>query len=193
MFRREMGVKMCDNTLRNALREQGLSSFTKVKTHALSRKNIKDKFRFAQMHKYWTVNDWERVVFSGETKLSCFNLDGRTWCWIEDKENIHVRDVNQIVKHGGGSIMLCGCLTCRGLGSLHNIQGHLNARGHIAILKQDLCSTLLAFGINLEEIIFQQDNFVVHTTKIVREWFGKQPICVIEWPTQSPHVTPKGP
>ena len=57
MLPREMGVKMCDNTLRNVLREQGLSSFTKVKKHALSRKNIKDKFRFAQMHKDWTVSD----------------------------------------------------------------------------------------------------------------------------------------
>jgi hypothetical protein len=57
VLRREMGVKMCDNTLRNALREQGLSSFIKVKKHALSRKNIKDKFRFAQMHKDWTVSN----------------------------------------------------------------------------------------------------------------------------------------
>ena len=37
------------------------------------------------------------------------------------------------------------------LGSLHNIQGHLNARGYIAILEQDMCSTLLAFGFNLEK------------------------------------------
>jgi hypothetical protein len=57
----------------------------------------------------------------------------------------------------------------------------LNARGYIAILEQDLCSTLLAFGFNLEEIIFQQDDVVVHTTKIVQEWFGKQPFCVLEW------------
>ena len=97
MLPREMGVKMCDNTLRNVLREQGLSSFTKVKKHALSRKNIKDKFRFAQMHKDWTVSDWERVVFSDETKIYRFNSDGRSWCWIEDKENTPVRDVNQIV------------------------------------------------------------------------------------------------
>ena len=40
------------------------------------------------------------------------------------------------------------------LGSLPSIQGHLNARGYIAILEQDLCSTLLAFGFNFEEIIF---------------------------------------
>jgi hypothetical protein len=107
------------------------------------------------------------LVFSDETKICRFNSDGRTWCWIEDRENIPVLAMNQTGKHGGGSIMRWGCLTCRGLGSLHNIQGHLNARGYIAILEQDLCSTLLAFGFNLEEIIFQQDNAAVHTTKIV--------------------------
>jgi transposase len=190
VLRRETGVKMCDNTLRNALREQGLSSFTKVKKPALSQKNIKDRFRFAQMHKDWTVSDWERVVFSDETKICRFNSDGRSWCWVEDKENIPVRAVNQTVKHGGGSIMLWGCLTCRGLGSLQNIQGRLNARGYIAILEQDLCGTLLAFGFNLEEIIFQQDNAAVHTAKIVREWLGKQPFCVLEWPAQSPDLNP---
>ena len=57
VLRREMGVKMCDNTLRNALREEGVFSFKKMKKLALSWKNIKDKFRFAQMHK-----DWEPVV-----------------------------------------------------------------------------------------------------------------------------------
>ena len=77
MLRREMGVKMCNNTLRNALREQGLYSFTKVKMHALSRKNIKDIFCFAQMHKDWTMSDWERVVFSDETKICRFNSNGR--------------------------------------------------------------------------------------------------------------------
>ena len=136
------------------------------------------------------MSDWKWVMFGDETKICQFNADGRTWCWIEDKENIHVRVVNQIVKHGGGSIILWGCSTCKGLGSLHNIQGHLNARGYIAILQQDLCSTLLVFGFNLEEIIFQQDNVVVHTIKIVREWFMKQPFCVLEWYAQSPYLNP---
>ena len=102
---------MCDNALRNALREQGMSSFMKVKKHALSRKNIKDNFCFAQVHKDWIVSNWERVVFNDETKICHCNLDGRTWCWIKDKENIHVCVVNQTVKHGGGPIMLWGCLT----------------------------------------------------------------------------------
>ena len=94
VLRREMGVKMCNNTLKNVLREQGLSSFTKVKKHALSRKNIKDRFHFAQMRKDWTVNDWEWVVFSDGTKVCRFKSNGTTWCWIEDIENILVHVVN---------------------------------------------------------------------------------------------------
>ena len=124
-------------------------------------------------------------MFSDETKISHFNSDGRTWCWIEEKENIPMRVVNQSVKHGGGPIMLWGCLTSRGLGALLNIQGPLNARGYISVLEQDLCGSLLAFGFILEEIIFQQDNGPMQTTKIVEEWFGKQTFCVLEWPAQS--------
>ena len=44
---------MCDNTLKNALREQGLSSFMKVVKPALSQKKFKERFHFAQMYKDW--------------------------------------------------------------------------------------------------------------------------------------------
>ena len=53
-----------------------------------------------------------------------------------------------------------------------------------------ICATLLAFEFNLEELIFQQDNVVVRTTKIVGEWFGKQPFFVLEWPAQSHDLSP---
>ena len=129
-------------------------------------------------------------MFSDETKISRFNSDRRTWCWVEEKENIPVCALKQSVKHGRGSIMLWSCLTSRGLGALYNIQGRLNARDYISFLEQDLYRSLFAFGFNLEEIIFQQDNALVHITKIVEEWFGKQPFCVLEWPTQFPDLNP---
>ena len=51
VLRRETGIEMCDNTLRNALREQGLSSSRKIEKPFLSEKNIKARFQFAQNHK----------------------------------------------------------------------------------------------------------------------------------------------
>ena len=59
--------------------------------------------------------------------------------------------MNQVVKHGGGSTMLWGCLTCTRLGSCIIYKGTRMLEATL----QDLCSTLLAFGFNLEEIIFQ--------------------------------------
>ena len=67
------------------------------------------------------MSDWEQLVFSDETKICRFSSDRRAWCWIEVKKNICVHVVNQIDKHGGGSIMLWSCLTSKGLGALHNI------------------------------------------------------------------------
>jgi len=55
VLKRETNIEMCDNTLRNVLREQGLSSITKVEKHALSYKNIKEIFCFVQSHKDWTM------------------------------------------------------------------------------------------------------------------------------------------
>jgi hypothetical protein len=101
---REVGF--CDNTLRNALRDVGLKACEKIPKPSLSQRNVQERLRFATIHKDWTVEDWKRVVFSDETKINCFNIDGRSWCWINDKENVPNRIVKQTVKHGGGSIML---------------------------------------------------------------------------------------
>ena len=136
------------------------------------------------------MSDWERVVFSDETKICRFSSNGRAWCWIEDKENIPLHTVNRIVKYGGGDIMLWSCLTSKGLGALHNIQGRLNARGYIGILEQDLYSTLQDLEFNVEEVIFQQDNASVHSAKIVLDWFGRQLFCVLRWRAQSPDLNP---
>ena len=38
--------------------------------------------------------------------------------------------------------------------------------------------------------IFQQDNNLKHTSKIVKQWFKDKNITVMEWPTQSPELNP---
>jgi transposase len=106
VLRLDREVGFCDNTLRNALRNVGLRACEKISKPCLSPKNIQERFRFAMIHKDWTVEDWKRVVFSDETKINRFNADGRSWCWVNDKENVPDRAVKQTVKHGGGSVML---------------------------------------------------------------------------------------
>ena len=42
----------------------------------------------------------------------------------------------------------------------------------------------------IEEIWFQHDNEAKHTAKIVQEWLEQQQFSVIEWPAQSPDLSP---
>jgi hypothetical protein len=51
------------------------------------------------------------VVFSHKTKINRFNADGRSWCWVNDKESLFNCVVKQTMKHGGGSVMLWSCMT----------------------------------------------------------------------------------
>ena len=67
----------------------------------LSAKNIKSRLVFAKIQKDWTVEDWNRVIWSDETKINRFYSDGKEWCSIRDSEQIQSRHVQQTVKHGG--------------------------------------------------------------------------------------------
>jgi hypothetical protein len=84
---------VCVETVRNALREASLGSTAKVSKPTLSAKHVKERLEFAKMHKDWTVRDWERVVFSDETKVNSLCFDGISWYWIRDKKKFPTRAV----------------------------------------------------------------------------------------------------
>jgi hypothetical protein len=69
-----LGIEVCFETMRNALREASLGSTEKVPKPIA--KNVKERLEIAKMHKDWTISDWERVVFSDETKIDCLCFDG---------------------------------------------------------------------------------------------------------------------
>jgi transposase len=123
-FRKEFGVNVSDWTIRRALRRAGLSARVKQKKPKLTPKHIRDRLDFAKKHQNWTVNDWERVIFSNESKINHFNSDGRSWCWFRDGQ-LSSR-VQETVKHGGGSIMVWACMTIQGCGLLIKITGKVN-------------------------------------------------------------------
>ena len=57
-------------------------------------------------HKDWTVEDWERVIWSDETKINCLGSDGCKWVWKRPGEGLSDRLVKGTVKFGGGSVII---------------------------------------------------------------------------------------
>jgi hypothetical protein len=108
----------------------------------ISAKNIKERLNFARRHKDWTVEDWKRVIWSDETKINWFCLDGRSWCWVRDGESRQPRQVKETVKHGGRSIMLWGCLTVHGSEFMCKIEGRMDQHLYKCILEDNLMKTI---------------------------------------------------
>jgi hypothetical protein len=106
-----------DITVRRALREVGLGAQVQQRKPFMNRKEVLARHRFSQRYENWTIDDWKRVIFSDGAKINRFNSYGRPWCWIEDGEHIGPQHVHQFVKHGGGSVMIWGCMTAFGPGA----------------------------------------------------------------------------
>src|SRR5262249_50686011 len=154
----------------------------------LSAKNIKARFDFARHHRHWTVEDWKRVIWSGETKINRFCSDGRSWCWARDGKSRRPRHVKQTVKRGGGSLMICGCMTAHGPGFIGKIEGTMDRHLYKKILEEDLYKTIEEYEMDATRVIFQHDNDPKHKAKSVQEWLSEQPFEVLEWPPQSPDL-----
>lgn len=189
-------IKNVDNTsvssvtVRNYLKEAGLKSFVRPKKPFLSIRHIKQRLKFALKYQHWTEDDWMRVIWSDESKVNRFGSDGTKWGWKKPNSNMKTHHVHQTVKHGGGSLMIWGCMSVHGVGNLEIIDGALNAEYYCRILGSNLASSISKYGDDLNNFIFQHDNDPKHTSRLAKNWLLDNSIEVLDWPAQSPDLNP---
>ena len=70
-------MQLSVDTVKRALKRNGLRPVTKLKKPLLKASHIKDRYSFAKKHQNWTVADWLRVIWSDETKVNRSCSDGR--------------------------------------------------------------------------------------------------------------------
>ena len=178
------------NTIRNHLKKTGLKAVVKSKRLLLFPKHRKARLDFAYAHKDWTVEDWKKVIWSDETKINHLGSDGHKWVWKKPGEGLSDRLVQGIVKFGGDSVMVWGCMTWQGVGYAAKIDGRMDGDLYLQILKDELLNTLQYYGLDPSDIIFQQDNDPKHTCRKVKEWLEEQDFRTMVWPAQSPDLNP---
>ena len=111
--------------------------------------------------------DWGAVIFSDESEFNLVGSDGREWCWREPGHANEPRYMKKKVKHSGGSVMVWGCITSRGVGELHHIEGTMDHYVYVNILQKSLLGTLERYGLDHEAVYFQQDGDSKHTLSML--------------------------
>ena len=61
---------------------------------------------------------------------------------------------------------------------------------YLRILKDELMDTIKLYHFNLVDVIFQHDNNLKHTAKLVMHWLSMQDFDVLTWPPQSHDLNP---
>lgn len=88
--------------------------------------------------------------------------------------------------------MVWGCMAANGVGEMFVCEGRMNSRQYINVLEcclQPSFRRIFGDG-DYDEVIFQQDNALCHTSRTTRQWMEENNIRLLDWPAQSPDLNP---
>ena len=180
------------DTIRRALRRQGLVARVKPRKPALTKLQRQRRLEWARAHRNCTAADWERVIFSDETKLLCVNPNGRAWCWRPANDHsLGDRIVKPSKKFGGVAVMMWGCMSAKGVGNACRILTTMDSSVYVEILERHMRpSTGWLRPYAGAPYFLQQDNDPKHTSRKTRDWLALNHVAALTWPSQSPDLNP---
>ena len=127
----------------------------------LSEVNAQARLKYALSKRQWTADQWLKVMWSDESPLHLFPKCGKVYVRRQPGEEFQHQCLKPTVKHGGGSIMIWGCVSGAGMGKLKRLEGKVNAQADYRILRHQMGSNMKLQG-GRHLFIFMQDNASVH-------------------------------
>jgi hypothetical protein len=131
--------------------------------------NKKNRYQFAPKHMSLPKTFWKKVIFCDESKFHLFGSDGKCKIWRKPNTALDKRNLKITVKLGGGKVMLWGCFSVQGVGSLVFIEGNMNNPMYRNILQQNLRQNAAKMGL-LDSFYFYQDYDPKHKALDTRLW-----------------------
>ncbi|KAK6298276.1 hypothetical protein J4Q44_G00313310 [Coregonus suidteri] len=132
------GTTVSKKTISNTLRRHGLKSCSTRKVPLLKPAHVQARLKFANDHLDDPEEEWEKVMWSDETKIELFGLNSTRRVWRKKKDEYNPKNTIPTVKHGGGNIIHWGCFSAKGTGRLHRIEGRMGGAMYREILANNL-------------------------------------------------------
>ena len=106
--------------------------------------HVQARLKFANDHLDDPEEEWEKVMWSDETKIELFGLNSTRCIWKKKKDEYNPKNTIPTMKHGGGNIILWGCFSAKGTGRLHRIEGRMDGAMYREILANNLLPSVRA-------------------------------------------------
>ena len=117
------GTRVSDNTVRRHLAEHNYQPLRPAIGPPLTRAHQNTRLAFAREHIHWTVDDWAKVFFTDESRVSLYTSERRARVYRRPTERFAQFNVLQVPQLGGGSVMVWGGISLSGPTELHILDG----------------------------------------------------------------------
>lgn len=181
--------KVSVESVRRVLRKEGYNGRIARKKPFVSKVNRMKRLEFAKKYINESVEFWKTVIFSDESKFNLFGSDGKQVVWRKPNTQLNKENLCPTVKHGGGNVMVWGCMAANGVGKLQFIDTTMDKFQYLNILNENLKPSVNKLGLQ-DVYCFQHDNNPKHTAYIVKEWLLYHVRKQLHTPPQSPDLNP---
>lgn len=173
-------------TIQRYLHKNGIYRRVVKKRMVVKEVNRKKRLTWCLQKRRWTVNDnWKHIIFSDESQI-VIGQNNRVYVWRTASEAFRPECMSSECKPKV-SVMVWGCITWFGVGTLCQVNGNINAQKYISVLEDQLWPVIIChFPDN--SYVFQDDNAPVHRARIVERYKHDNNIHGMVWPAQSPDI-----
>jgi transposase len=184
------GQKVSKRTIQRALADENVHSCIPRRKPLISATNKVKRLAWCMERSDWTVEDWQKVLWTDESTFSQFQKSGWGRVLREPREEFHEDCIAATVKHSPQR-MFWACFSFFGLGPLIPLIGSVTGEVHRETLDKYAIPTLKAQARKQKKkILLQEDNAPVHTAKVARNFLLSKRVPLLPWPAQSPDLNP---
>ncbi len=135
-------------------------------------------------HAIWTLDDWKKVCFSDESSFECQDAS-QPMVWHKLG---HPQPTVPNVKFPT-KVMVWSVMCHKGTGHLHIVEGIINSKKYVEVLKDRLLPQLQEWFPE-NSAVFMQDGAPCHTAKNSMKFLEDEGVQVLKWPGNSLDLNP---
>ena len=182
------GVESSERTCHRRLVEMGYRSRVPLEKPLLSTRQKQKRLQWCRERRYWTAEEWGKVLFSDESNFVLHFGPQGSRVWRKKGEEHHKTCLKRSVKFPQ-SVMVWGAICATAVSQLCFLRSTVNAAVYQDVLEHFMVPAAdNMFG--AVEFIFQQDSAPAHTAKTTIKWLEEHHIRVMDWPGNSPDLNP---
>ncbi|GFX53118.1 transposable element Tc1 transposase [Trichonephila clavipes] len=184
-IRADVGVAIVPQTISRHLAETNLKSKRPFRAIPLTPEHRQLRLQWCQARSMWNVTDWQKVVFSDESRFVLGTDDNRVRVWRRPGERYN--SPHTVLRHTArtAGVMVWGAIAYDSRSTLIVMRGTLTGQRYVDYILRPHVGPFLNC---LPGAIFQQDNAHPHTARVAQDFLRH--FQTLLWPARSPDLSP---